>query len=198
MNNNSKNNPEMALIGDKLKALRKNNKLSLNALADDLGMSYSYLWGLENGKHSISIVNLQKICSYFKVDLIYFFSKDNISANVKMIKSNETIKYRTDDGLSFEVLTSSFSEKLEVSLISHPAYSPSERRVYNHNIDGEEFITVIEGALFIQINGNKTYCLEAGDSICFDCRLDHSIYTEERPAKFFLISTPPYNKAGLI
>jgi len=198
MNQNGTGGTETAGIGARLKTLRKKHKLSLNALADALGMSYSYLWGLENNKHSISIVNLQKICSYFGVDMIYFFSADNLSAKVKVIRRSETVKYRTDDGLSFEVLSGNFADRLEISLISHPAFAPSERRVYSHNVEGEEFISVLEGVLFVQVGNDQANRLEAGDSICFDCRLDHSIYTEEQPAKFFLISSPPYSRAALI
>ena len=35
-------------------------------------MSYSYLSGLENGKHSVSITNLQRIAKVFGVDMVYF------------------------------------------------------------------------------------------------------------------------------
>ena len=188
---------DKAHIGAKLKALRKQKNLSLNSLAEELGMSYSYLWGLENDKHSISIVNLQRISKYFDVDLIYFFTNENISAKVKLIQKSDTIKYQTEDGMYFNVLSSGFSENMEISLIYHPAFSPSERRVYNHNQGEEEFITVLEGILFVQVS-EINYKLEAGDSICFDARLDHTIYTEHEPARFFLISSPPYGTATFI
>ena len=46
-------------IGKKLRALRKIRGISLQQMARETGMSYSYLSGLENGKHSVSITNLR-------------------------------------------------------------------------------------------------------------------------------------------
>ena len=48
-------------IGSKIRALRKVRSISLQQMAKDLGMSYSYLSGLENDKYSVSITKLQVI-----------------------------------------------------------------------------------------------------------------------------------------
>ena len=186
------NNQNNSNIGSKLKALRVKHGLSLNALAANLGMSYSWLWGLENDKHSITIVNLQRLCEYFDVDMIYFFTPSESTCKVKVIKKDDVIKYFTSDGVGFEIFTAGLSDNLEVTLITHPPYSPTERRLYNHKNGEEEFIHVLEGALFVQVV-EQVYMIEAGESIVFDSRLCHTIYTEAKPSKFFLISSPPYN-----
>lgn len=51
-------------IGSKIRALRKVRSISLQQMAKDLGMSYSYLSGLENDKYSVSITNY-KNCKLF-------------------------------------------------------------------------------------------------------------------------------------
>jgi|GEM_PF-246529 len=184
-------------IGARLKALRKEHNISLNSLAKELGMSYSYLWGLENDKHSTSIVNLQKICNYFNVDMICFFCPDPMYTPVQVIHESDAVKYQTSDGLAFHVLSGS-ARNLEVTRTYQPPHSPAERRTYKHNITGEEFITVLDGVLFVQVNGGEPKCLEAGDSIVFESTMFHSIYTEEEPATFLTVSAPPYNTAPAI
>jgi quercetin dioxygenase-like cupin family protein len=154
-------------------------------------MSYSYLSGLENGKHSISITNLQKLSAYFNVDLIYFLAPDNGEEAIFIGKDDRKC-VTTDDGVSFKVITPGNTEKLQVTLVDLPAHSPSERRIHHHK-EGEEFITVIEGKLFVLV-GEKSYELEKGDSVFFKASLGHVIYTEDEPARFFLIVSPAYGK----
>ena len=185
-------NLEDIKIGGRLRSLRKARRISLKKMADDLGMSYSYLSGLENNKHSITIVNLQKISAYFDVDMVYFFAEPETSANIRFIGREDRIRYITDDGLVFTNLTAGHSRNLEIQRIMHPPYSPAERRVYSHKHGEEEFITVLEGCLYVQVAG-KIHELKEGESILFDAKLDHSIYTEQEAADFLLISSPPYN-----
>ena len=64
-------------IGLRLKELRKRHKLSLLELSKLTKMSYSFLSGLENGKHSITIANLQKLAEFFGVDLVYFLQEND-------------------------------------------------------------------------------------------------------------------------
>ena len=189
-------NQENTGIGDKLKTLRIRKGISLKKLAEDLGMSYSYLWGLENDKHSITIVNLQRISEYFDIDMLFFFTPLEPSDKVSLIRKKDAIKYTTEDGFSLKVVTAGLAKNVEVTRIFHPPNCPTERRVYNHKSEAEEFISVISGVLFVEVM-QQEYMLEAGDSILFDSKLNHSIYTQTEPAEFFLISSPPYNNAAL-
>jgi len=51
-------------------------------------MSYSYLSGLENGRHSITLTNLQRLAAYFGVDLVFFLQKSK--SGPKYLNSPET------------------------------------------------------------------------------------------------------------
>lgn len=177
-------------IGSKIKKLRKKRGVSLKEVSKATGMSYSYLWGLEHNKHSITIVNLQRLSEFFNTDLAYFF-EEPYKINVSFIGKGDITSYHTQDGLIFRLLTKGQSKNMQVMEIYHPPHSPSERRIYSHEQKGQEFITVLEGMLYILI-GDKTYKLEEGDSIIFDSNVKHSIYTEEKSARFFLIASPPY------
>lgn len=181
-------------IGAKIKELRKKKKITLAVMAKGLGMSYSYLSNLENEKCSISVVNLQRICDYLDVDMVYFFSSSAQNEKAEVIKKESVVQYATQDGLVFKVLTGGYADTMEVQRIYHPPFGPSERRTYRHKYDGEEFITVLTGTLYVEIAGEK-HCLHSGDSILFKSRAEHSIYTAEEEAEFLLISASPSAEA---
>jgi len=94
--------------------------------------------------------------------------------------------------VSFKVITPGKAERLQVTLVDLPSHSPSERSIHHHK-DGEEFITVIKGKLFVMV-GEKNYELGKGDSVFFRASLGHVMYTEDEPALFYLIVSPPYGK----
>ena len=78
-------------------------------------MSYSYLSGLENSKHSVSITNLQRIAKYFGVDQMYFLMPSG--AVPKVFRKEEL--FRGSDFLAdiaYRVRTPEKTSNLQVSL----------------------------------------------------------------------------------
>jgi transcriptional regulator with XRE-family HTH domain len=59
------------------------------------GMGYSFLSGLENDKHSITIANLQKIANFFGVNLVYFLQQEE-EYNVKVTRAGESEKFELE------------------------------------------------------------------------------------------------------
>ncbi len=57
----------MNRFGEKLRTLRERRNLSLKQLGDLLGISKTFLWGLETGKKIPNIAMLTKICDVFGV-----------------------------------------------------------------------------------------------------------------------------------
>lgn len=177
-------------IGLKLRNLRKIRNISLQQVADETGMSYSYLSGLENGKHSISIVNLQRLARYFNVSLIHFL--DNRETGTVLVRKDEMPEGAAEDGIVFNVVTSKKARHLQVSYVTMPPFSPSERSIHKHS-SGEEMITAIEGEAVVMVESEK-YQLHPGDSVIFESNVEHMIYTEEKGAKIIIISSPPYGR----
>jgi len=52
-------------FGFKIKVYRRENKFSQDDLAVGTGLSKAYLSNVENGKHSVSLVNALKIADFF-------------------------------------------------------------------------------------------------------------------------------------
>ena len=178
-------------VGKKIRALRKIRGISLQQMAADTGMSYSYLSGLENGKHSVSITNLQRIASFFKVNMIYFLQPDGPGA--KVYKRNDLFgESYTYEDIAYRVMTPADSPYLQVSYVYMPPKAPSERNIHKHG-QGQELVLTLMGCTYVMV-GEERYRIEQGDSILFAADTEHLIYTEEQPATFVIISSPPYGQ----
>ncbi len=62
------------LVGNKIKAIRKEKGIRAEQLANDSGLSESYISRLENGKQSPTLSTLEKLAKAMDVPVIAFFS----------------------------------------------------------------------------------------------------------------------------
>ena len=175
-------------IGKQIRKLRTVRGISLQSLSEDLGMSYSYLSGLENEKHSITLNNLQRIANYFKVDLISLLSVND--QETLYIEKDKRVSNEMDDGIIFQIVTNENIKNLQISFVTIPPHSPSERNIHKH-VEGDEFIYVIEGEVIVIVEDTK-YVLKKEDCLIFSSDKEHTIYTEGKPSKIMLVSSPPY------
>ena len=58
---------QLIALGKTIRALRKDNELSQEALANEIGIDRSYMGGIERGEHNVAIMNLTKIAKTLKV-----------------------------------------------------------------------------------------------------------------------------------
>ncbi len=180
-------------IGQKIRRLRKIRGLSIQQLSEETGMGYSYISGLENDKYSISINNLQRLASYFNIDMIHFL--ENNFKQTTLVRKQDRNNITTEDGVNFQVITSDDATHMQVSFITLPPNAPTERHIHKHP-KGEEFISVIEGEVIVLIEEEK-YVLREGDSVIFPSDREHVIYTDSSSAKIILVATPPYGRKFL-
>ena len=61
-------------VGNRIKELRKELRLSQEKLANNCELDRTYIASVENGKRNISIVNLEKIANALNVSLEKFFA----------------------------------------------------------------------------------------------------------------------------
>ena len=178
-------------VGKRIRALRKNRGISLQQMANDTGMSYSYLSGLENGKHSVSITNLQRVANFFNVDMVYFLQP--VGPVPRLLRKEDLLRNNSGvEDIYYRVMTPPESSHLQISYIQMPPNAPTERRIHKHG-RGQELVKVIEGAVVVMVEGER-YLVERGDSLLFEADVEHLIFTEDRPAAFAIVSSPPYGQ----
>ncbi len=56
-----KEHPELAALGQAIRAFRLEIGLSQEALADEAGIDRSYMGGIERGEHNLALININKI-----------------------------------------------------------------------------------------------------------------------------------------
>lgn len=78
-------------IGEKIKRLRTEKKLSMREFGDKLGVSHAHISKLESGINSPSVDLLEKIADYFNRDISYFFEKED--EDEIMFERNLSLEY---------------------------------------------------------------------------------------------------------
>ena len=66
---NYSGNPLLVSIGRTIRQLRKELKLSQEALAQESGIDRSYMGGIERGEHNLTLISLHKICASLKISV---------------------------------------------------------------------------------------------------------------------------------
>jgi transcriptional regulator with XRE-family HTH domain len=160
-----------AALGNRLRDLRRQQALSLRALAEKSGLSANTLSLIENGKTSPSVATLQQIAIALNIPITSFFE----------IKVNrDPVIYTRQDqrtGNSFlhgkleELGTGVGNEGLQPFVITFDARSDSGPQPLTH--EGSEFIYCLEGRVIYNVIGEE-YTLEPGDSLVFSSKMPHT------------------------
>ncbi len=158
------------MLGEKLKAVRKERGYSLEELAKRTSFSKSFLSQIENGKNSPSIASLKKITSALDISIGELFEEDRADQVYYTKKDDRQVFEVVKDKVIFEFGASKVpGRKMECLFFTLLPGGESDGD-YSH--EGEEFGTVIEGTLLFQIGG-KEYRLEPGDSVYFNSSTPH-------------------------
>lgn len=151
----------MPTLGERIRTLRQERKLTLHEVSEGAGLTPSFLSRLERDRVNISVANLRKIANFFGVPITYFFSSEEAPA-VEVLRATERRKLQA------------IGEKLQVeALLPEGEFHPdvfeavvfpqgkSNRRAPR---EGRTLLFLLEGELRCYV-GEETYDLRAGDSL---------------------------------
>ncbi len=162
------------IICRNIKRLRNKNRLTLEQLANQTGLTKGYLSKVERSEKAPPYSTLNRIAGALNVEVTSLFEEngpfDDINISIQRKNEGAIIKGTTQQsGYDYMVLA---ADKPGKNMEPFIIYSPHEiNRMYSH--EGEELIYVLEGSLEF-IYGEKTYILEEGDHVYFDSRVPHS------------------------
>jgi transcriptional regulator with XRE-family HTH domain len=179
----------VAQLGEKIRQLRKQNKLTLKEIAAKTGVSISFLSQLEHGKTSATLESLRKISDVLGVNPSYFFPQE-------MDGKAQTTIQRGADNTNLE--ETSFIYKNLIGNINDPLFTPlfivlqpgdNRGNLFSHQ--GQEFLFVLEGTLTVLIQ-EETYELQVHDSIFIDASKPHYWRNDTTETiKFLCINATP-------
>jgi transcriptional regulator with XRE-family HTH domain len=169
-------------IGEKVKTLRRANRVTLNELSEKSGVSKSLLSQIERSISVPTVTTLQKIADAFDIPISRMFSEDSDGAPAEglnradakagspiVVRKGRRKKLVMPWGAWQEILCPDLRHKIEFIFLHYPVGTRVEE-FYTHQ--GEECGVVLQGA-FKGIIGDQEIILEAGDSIYFDSSIPH-------------------------
>lgn len=177
----------MQNLGKRLRDLRHGEGLTLAEVGRQVGLSASYLSQIERGITMPSLSNLTAIARALGVGVAHFF-EDDISAP-RVVKSCQGRRIGATSDSVVELLSAGPSGKKIQPIRVRCQPGASRDRPPAHQ--GEGFCFVLKGKLTVTV-GEKTYLLEAGDSIHFQAFQPHSWRNEhdEECVAIWAISPP--------
>lgn len=177
-------------VGEHLRTLRLNAKLTLREVSKRTGIDQSILSSIERTSLGVSIPEAKELARYFGLTLTELMADDSDSSQQVIVTpaSGGSLQPTLGSGLRVEQMALGHGMMdcqrwyLEPGINSHGAYSH----------DGEEFIYVLFGQFSISVDGNPHQHLHQGESIYFKSNLKHSWSNPGKTTTILLwVNTPP-------
>ncbi len=170
-------------IGQKIKLLRKERKLTLQDVANETGFSPALISQIENNNVSPPIATLSKIALFFDVKMSYFFEEEGGSDRFEIVRHDDRrlvtrviSKDGTKHGYTYETLSYRKRNKKMEPFFLTVTERAQEETLYSH--EGEEFLLIISGKAEIILDKER-FTLEEGDAVYFDSTVKHRLLAKE-------------------
>ncbi|PHR21089.1 MAG: transcriptional regulator [Hoeflea sp.] len=172
-------------LGTRLRARRRELKLTLKDVAEGAGLSVGFISQVERGLTVPSLSSLASIAAVLESHVTSFLAQPE--GKSPHTRHNERPIYAVDkEALSYERLSTSFPGSVLNSVIVHEP--PGYRSEPIQHV-GEEMFFVLQGAITLEVD-NETTVLEAGDSIHFASMRRHSSWNHTaEPATILHVCT---------
>ena len=174
-------------FGGRIREMRRKAGMTLQALADQAGISVGFLSQVERDKATPSLGTLASLASALGVDMDVFIATPKPADSIT--RMGERPKFALNDSsLSYERLSTTLPGGTLSSLIVHiPVGYASEVTAHV----GEELIVVLDGKLR-QTLGDAAFVLHPGDSLHFMGDTPHSFANiGDGPARLLWTGTSP-------
>jgi transcriptional regulator with XRE-family HTH domain len=172
-------------MGERLRAARGAQRLSLRELARRLGVSPSLISQIETGRANPSVSTLYAIAAELDVSLDELMFNDRRqaaltaaeiprSADELLQRADSRKRIRLASGVEWERLTPRSEKDVEFLYVTYEVGGASSPETAYQRHSGHEWGYVLEGRLDVRI-GFSDYILEPGDAISFDSTIPHRL-----------------------
>jgi transcriptional regulator with XRE-family HTH domain len=154
-------------VGLKLRYLRKDRGISLQALSEGTGLSIGLISQIERGLSSPSVKSLVALAEVLDVRISWFFDDviDIDDGQEKLVVRREARRRisMNVDGIRKELLSPDQDRSLQLFAITIEAGGGSGPEPYSHG--GEVAACVLSGSLLLWVD-KRRFILRSGDSFC--------------------------------
>jgi DNA-binding transcriptional MerR regulator/quercetin dioxygenase-like cupin family protein len=175
-----------AAVGERLRRLRTRAHKTLKEVAQATGLSISFISALERGGSGASVASLRRLAGAYGVTMRELFGAD-LEQNSLLVRGEDRPVMQWDNGVRFEEMASG-EKVMDPSYIRVPPGAGSEG-FYSHN--GEEFVYVVSGVLFVELKDHGTFRVAPGDTLYFPSTTQHRWWADDEPVEAVYVNTPP-------
>jgi transcriptional regulator with XRE-family HTH domain len=172
------------MLGLKIRKLRQERRLTLQELADLIGLSKPLLSQIENDQVTPPLATLLKIAKGLKVGIHFFFEDESDRRKLVLMRGDQGVaslasrrrpKSDAPQGYRYRSLAPGIRHKqMEPFLVEFELTEWDDRFFYSH--EGEEFLYIVAGELEFHF-GKEIMRLQPGDSIFYDSSEPHGYVT---------------------
>jgi transcriptional regulator with XRE-family HTH domain/quercetin dioxygenase-like cupin family protein len=183
-------------IGQRLRELREQHRLTMRGLAKLAGVSASLISDVERGRVEPSISALKRLAGALDTTLIYFFSEDGPSEERVVRRGERRALGRPgfagpgnpEPGVHFELASPESTATIEAIYGRYDVGASMGDEPVTH--EGEEWGMVLTGRLKVWV-GDDIYFLEPGDAISFPSTIPHRMANAaDEVTEYIWIDTP--------
>ncbi len=168
-------------FGERIRRLREENGITLDALSRDSGYPEDLLKDIESGKVAPPVAVVLQLSRIFKVDV-----EESQAERGKVAARKRTTSHKKRvASYAYKTLTAR-GEKKHLRAYRVTIDPETEHKGVEYHHDGEEFIYVLEGGLKIQV-GQNTKTLKKGGAIDFDSSISHKLSNPTREKTELLV-----------
>lgn len=160
-------------IGRSIRSFRKTNKITLQQMSSETGLSVGYLSNIERNITSPTLTNLQRICEVFNTSLGDLLER-NAQERVIITKEERELYVDNVTDMSIDIVDFGIDEVSFLFVKLEPLSDTKEER-WTHEFD--EVGTVISGQLTVMLE-NEEIDLKEGDSIYVKANTKHSFFNK--------------------
>jgi len=172
--------------GERLRRLRSRAHKTLKEVSEATGLSISFISALERGGSGASVASLRLLAEAYGVNMREVFGAD-LDENSPLVRGEDRPIMQWDNGVRFEEMAAG-EKAMDPSYIRVPPGAGSEG-FYSHN--GEEFVYVISGTLFVELKEQGSFTVAPGDTLYFPSTTPHRWWAGEDPVEAVYVNTPP-------
>jgi transcriptional regulator with XRE-family HTH domain len=176
-----------ALVGTRLRLLRRGQGLSIRALASKCGISVNTLSLIENNRTSPSVHTLNLLAGGLGVPLVTFFEEEKPGHELVYQQVGQRPLIRFANGTIEKLGEGLPPLGAEPILVTLDVDQKNSREISHV---GREFIYCLDGQVTCMIAG-QAYSLSSGDSLLFDAKAPHYwINSHPAPTKLLVLFCP--------
>ena len=178
-------------IGEAIRSARKERRMTLDALAGEVGLSVTFLSRLERGQVACSIGNLLEIAAVLELAPAHLFADLKDGGRTKAFRivrradADPSTHNRAGPYAWCQLASGVGEQRMEAFLLDLPAGAKNAPLVTH---PGEEFCMVLQGVVEFRV-GDEVITLDQGDSIHLRSDMPHMAWAKGRSRAQLLMVT---------